>query len=35
MMKDKPAVVAYAAVCIAITAIWGRVLFQLAQLVLR
>jgi hypothetical protein len=34
-MKGRPSVIAYAAVCVVATAIWLRVLFQVAQLVLR
>lgn len=34
-MKDALAVIAYAAVCVAATAIWIRVLYQIAQLVVK
>ena len=34
-MKDRMSVIAFAAACVAATVIWIRVLFQIAQLVLR
>jgi len=34
-MKNRLSVIAYAAVCVAATVIWIRVLLQIAQLVLR
>ena len=34
-MKGRLSVIAYAAVCVVATAIWLRVLFQVAQLVFR
>ncbi len=35
MTKDRLSVIAYAAACIGIVVIWIRVLFQVAQLVIR
>ena len=35
MTKDRLSVIAYAAVCVVTTAIWIKVLFQIAQLVIR
>ena len=35
MMKDRLSVITFAAACVVITLIWMRVLFQIAQLVIR